>query len=184
MGNPTLWLGGKQVAWGASWLHCQGVHQRRPQTGWSVSFGPERAGYISLFILILYIHHVSEGTRDIRFRICVHHFDINDGVFLTLSQMADLKIPPDDCHIIWCWLEYDIFRLDCPWGCRFWSVSTGGDKGFRHGWSRKRMPECPWELGNCVLCCADQSLGRPNCIVANIVGIFKKDFFYFFTYSF
>ena len=53
----------------------------------------QRVSYI--FVLILDLFHIFKGTGDIGFYICVHHYEINDGVCLALLQMAALNNPPE-----------------------------------------------------------------------------------------
>ena len=62
----------------------------------SVSVGPYRPRYIYYFPILLYLLHIIMGAGYVSFFICIHHYEINDGVCLVLPQMAELKISPND----------------------------------------------------------------------------------------
>ena len=53
-----------------------------------------------IFPLLLYLRHVVKGMGSIGIFICDFHSDINDGVYLALPQMTDLKIPPEAFSVI------------------------------------------------------------------------------------
>ena len=130
VGISTFRIGDEQVAWWSFWLHDQGVHQWRTQTGWIVTVRSYRVGGILFYSLLLYLHLVVKGTGDTGSHIFVHNSYINDGVCLVFPNMVDLNISPESCRMIWSWVDSDIVWLYCTWLFRPWYIPTWVDNGF------------------------------------------------------